>query len=176
MHVCSSHPCQRWQITTWRRSQLLSLPPSLSISLFSFAYVRLFLFFLPLTFSFDLSSSCTPVLSHKSHWLFLCVFVCQGQKKIVENRLWRNVCLSSGPKKKKQNRQSSNSFDLLSPLFLMVPVPGYQSLLSDPVTKLLNFTHLHYMSTDKVEKKCLWTLCDFLSVHQWSKQGEKSIC
>lgn len=87
--------------------------------------------------------SCTlQSCSSKSPCLSFCIAVRQGQKKTVENGLWRNVCSSSGRNQKE--RHSTSSFDLLSPLFLMVLMQLYQSLImSDPATK--SFTHTYYM-------------------------------
>lgn len=55
----------------------------------------------------------------------------------------------------KKERKSSRSFDLLSPLFLMVLMQGYQSLImSDPASKLFNFISVQYMSIYKLDDIC----------------------
>lgn len=59
-------------------------------------------------------------------------------------------------------RQSGNSFDLLSLLFLMVLMLGYQSLImSVPVIKLLYFTYLHYMIIFKMAINCTLNIICF---------------
>lgn len=54
------------------------------------------LFFSPWPFLLIFPSHTLQSCLSKSLCLVLCIFVCQGQKKIGENGLWRNVCSSSG--------------------------------------------------------------------------------
>lgn len=97
MHVCSAHPRQCWQITTWRCSLFPRSPLFLRFRFGPSSFSS------PLTFSswslhLTRSSPVSPSLL-----LSFSVLVSQEMKQTVENGLWRNVWLSDGEKKKRRD-------------------------------------------------------------------------
>lgn len=65
---------------------------------------------------------------------------------------------------KKKERQSSNNFDLLSPLFLMVTDCVWYCYKIG-ILYYLYFWYLHYMSIYKWDKKCTMMYFFFFSIH-----------